>query len=137
MLVEAQHRFTVAEYHRMGETGVLKPGTRVELLDGRIIDMSPIGPLHGGSVNRLIRLFSRLSAGRWLVSAQNPVYLDEAFEPQPDLTLLKPVEDDYTSRHPRPEDVDLVIEVADVSLDFDRNEKLPAYGRRRFQRSGY
>jgi hypothetical protein len=91
MLVEAQHRFTVADYHRMGETGVLKPGTRVELLDGRMIDMSPIGPLHGGSVNRLIRLFSRLSAGRWLVSAQNPVYLDESSQPQPDSSPIPPV----------------------------------------------
>jgi Uma2 family endonuclease len=129
MLVEAQHRFSVADYYRMGETGVIKPGMRVELLDGRIIDMSPIGPLHGGSVNRLIRLFSRLSAGRWLISAQNPVYLDEFSEPQPDLMLLEPSEDDYTSRHPRPEDVYLLIEVADASLDFDRKKRLPVYGR--------
>jgi len=129
MLVQAQHRFTVADYYRMAATGVLKPDARVELMDGRIIDMSPIGPFHGGSVNRLIRLFSKLSQGRWLVSVQNPVHLDEYSEPQPDLMLLKPVEDDYTSRHPRPEDVLLVIEVADASLDFDREEKLPAYGR--------
>ena len=94
MLAYPKHRFTVTEYYRMAETGVLKPDARVELLNGEIIDMSPIGLLHGGSVNRLIRLFSRLSAGRWLVSAQNPVYLDESSEPQPDLTLLKPAEDD-------------------------------------------
>jgi Uma2 family endonuclease len=74
-------------------------------------------------------LFGKLSAGRWLVSAQNPVHLDEHSEPQPDVMLLKPAEDDYTSRHPRPEDVFLVIEVADASLGFDREEKLPAYGR--------
>jgi len=129
MLVQAHHRFTVADYYRMAETGVLKPDARVELVDGRIIDMSPIGPFHGGSVNLLIRLFSQLSKGRWLVSAQNPVHLDEYSEPQPDLMLLKPAADDYTTRHPRPEDVFLVIEVADASLDFDREEKLPAYGR--------
>ena len=129
MVTQAQHRFSVADYYRMAETGVLKPGARVELLDGRIIDMSPIGPFHGGSVNRLIRLFSKLSNGRWLVSAQNPVHLDEYAEPQPDLMLLKPATDDYTTRHPRPEDVFLLIEVADTSLDFDREEKLPAYGR--------
>ena len=129
MPVQAQHRFSVADYYRMAETGVLKPAARVELLDGRIIDMAPIGPFHGGSVNRLIRLFSKLANGRWLVSAQNPVHLDEYSEPQPDLMLLKPAADDYTSRHPRPEDVFLVIEVADTSLDFDREEKLPAYGR--------
>ena len=126
---EARYRFSVADYYRLEEAGVLKPDARVELLDGRIIDMSPIGPRHGGSVNRLIRLFSRLSAGRWLVSAQNPVHLNEYSEPQPDLMLLRPAEDDYTSRHPRPEDVYLLIEVADVSLEFDRKEKLPAYGR--------
>jgi Uma2 family endonuclease len=129
MLVQAQHRFTVADYYRMAETGVLKPGARIELLGGRIIDRSPIGPLHGGSIKRLNRLFSGLSAGRWLVSAQDPLHLDEFSEPQPDLMLLKPSEDDYTTRHPRPEDVYLVIEVADTSLDFDRGEKLPAYGR--------
>src|SRR5438045_6511509 len=113
MLVQAQHRFSVVDYYRMSETGVLKPGTRVELLDGRIIDMSPIGPFHGGAVNRLIRLFSKLSNGRRLVSAQNPVHLDEYSEPQPDLLLLKPAPDDYTSRHPAPHDVFLLIEVAD------------------------
>ena len=129
MLVQAQHRFSVADYYRMAETGVLKPDARVELLDGRIIDMFPIGPFHGGSVNRLIRFFTKPSSGRWLVSAQNPVHLGEYSEPQPDLMLLKSAADDYTSRHPRPEDVFLLIEVADTSLDFDRQEKLPAYGR--------
>lgn len=129
MLVQAQHRFSVEEYYRMAETGILRPDARVELLDGKIIDMSPIGPFHGGSVNRLIRLFSKLSNGRWLVSAQNPVHLDDYSEPQPDLMLLKPAADDYTSRHPVPEDVFLLIEVADSSLELDREEKLPAYGR--------
>jgi Uma2 family endonuclease len=129
MLVQAHHRFSVRDYYRMAEAGVLKPDARVELLDGRIIDMSPIGPFHGGSINRLIRLFSMISGGRWLVSAQNPVRLDDHSEPQPDLMLLRPATDDYRSRHPRPEDVFLLIEVADSSLDFDRGEKLPAYGR--------
>src|SRR6185503_12493440 len=108
MLVEAQHRFSVADYYRMAETGVLKPDARVELLDGKIIDMSPIGPFHGGSVKRLIRLFNKPSAGRWLVSAQDPVHLDDNSEPQPDLMLLKPLADDYTSRHPVPDDVFLL-----------------------------
>jgi Uma2 family endonuclease len=129
MLVQGQHRFTATDYYRMAETGVLKPDARVELLDGRIVDMSPIGPPHGGSVNRLNRLFSRLSAGRWLVSVQNPVHLDEYSEPQPDLMLLKPAADDYTRRHPRAEDVLLLVEVADTSLDLDRGEKLSLYGR--------
>jgi len=129
MLVQAQHRFSVADYYRMAETGVLKPDARVELLDGKIIDMSPIGPFHGGSVKRLNRLFNKQAAGRWLVSTQDPVHLDEHSEPQPDLMLLKPVADDYTSRHPVPEDVFLLIEVADTTLAFDREQKLPLYGR--------
>jgi Uma2 family endonuclease len=129
MQVQAQHRFSVTDYHRMVETGVLKPDARVELLDGRIIDMSPIGPFHGGMVNRLIRWFSTQSRGRWLVSAQNPLRLNDYSEPEPDLMLLKPTPDDYTNRHPRPEDVFLLIEVSDTTLDYDRREKLPAYGR--------
>ena len=129
MLVQAEHRFNVAEYYRMGETGVLNPDARVELLDGKIIDMSPIGPFHGGSVNRLNRLFNKMSNGRWLVSAQNPVHLDEYSEPQPDLLLLKPDLDDYMGRHPAPEDVFLLVEVADSTLAYDRGKKLPAYGR--------
>ena len=129
MPVQAQHRFSVADYYRMAETGVLKPDARVELLDGRITDMSPTGPFHGGSVKRLIRMFNQRAAGRWLVSAQDPVHLDPHSEPQPDLMLLRPMADDYTSRHPVPEDVFLLIEVADTTLDFDREQKLPLYGR--------
>lgn len=128
MPVQTEHRFSVADYYRMVETGVLKPDSRVELLDGKIIDMMPIGPFHGGSVNRLIRIFSKPSAGRWLVSAQNPVRLDDYSEPQPDLMLLKPAADDYTSRHPGPEEVFLLIEVADTTLPYDRGQKLPRYG---------
>ena len=113
----------------MTETGVLKPDARVELLNGEIIDMSPIGPFHGGLVNRLNRLFNKLSNGRWLVSSQNPLRLDDHSEPEPDAMLLKPATDDYTSRHPQPEDVFLLIEVSDTTLDYDREHKLPAYGR--------
>lgn len=129
MPVQTTHRFTVKEYYRMAETGVLRPDARVELLDGRIIDMSPIGPFHGGLVNRLIRLFNKLSNGRWLVSAQNPLRLDDHSEPEPDVMLLKPSPDDYTRRHPQPEEVYLLIEVSDTTLELDREDKLPAYGR--------
>lgn len=129
MPVLAEHRFSVQDYHRMGETGALRPGARVELLDGKIIDMSPIGPLHGGLVKRLSRLFNLKAKGRWVVSTQDPLHLDDHSEPEPDVMLLKPVADDYTRRHPRPEDVFLLIEVSDSTLDYDREEKLPAYGR--------
>jgi Uma2 family endonuclease len=127
--VQSQHRFSVEDYYRMAEAGVLRPGKRMELLDGRIIDMSPIGPFHGGVVGRLTRLFNRLSQDRWLVWPQNPLRLDDHSEPEPDVMLLKPVADDYTSRHPQPHDVFLLIEVSDTTLEYDREEKLPAYGR--------
>jgi Uma2 family endonuclease len=129
MLVQTQHRFNVKEYYRMAETGVLRPDARVELLDGQIIDMSPIGPFHGGLVKRLSRIFNLTAKGRWLVSTQDPLRLDDHSEPEPDVMLLKPVADDYTSRHPQPDDVFLLIEVSDSTLDYDRAEKLPAYGR--------
>src|SRR5208283_2324612 len=118
MVVQTKHRFSVKEYYRMAETGVLRPDARVELLNGEIIDMSPIGPFHGGLVNRLVRIFNKNSKGRWLVSAQNPLRLDDHSEPEPDVMLLKPAPDDYTSRHPQPDDVFLLIEVSDTTLDF-------------------
>jgi len=113
----------------MAETGVLRPDARVELLNGEIIDLSPIGPFHGGDTNYLIEIFTAASKGRWLTSVQNPVRLDDHSEPQPDLVLLKPSTDFYRKRHPQPEDVYLLVEVSESSLATDREEKLPAYGR--------
>ena len=129
MLAPAKHRFNVKEYYRMAETGVLRPDARVELLDGQIMDMSPIGPFHGGVVGRLARLFNTVSNDRWLVLSQHPVRLDEHSEPQPDVLLLRPIQDDYTNRLPRPDDVYLLVEVSDSTLSLDREEKLPLYGR--------
>jgi Uma2 family endonuclease len=129
MPVETRHRFSVQEYYRMAETGVLKPDARVELLNGEIIDMSPIGPFHGGVVNYLIEVFTVARRGRWVTTVQNPVHLSDHSEPQPDLLLLRPSADFYRKRHPQPEDVYLLIEVADTSVTTDRDEKLPAYGR--------
>ena len=129
MPVHSTHRFTVEEYYRMAETGVIKPGARVELLDGRIVDMMPIGPFHGGVTNRLNDLFTRLGGERWLVTTQNPVRLAEHSEPQPDIVLVKRRADFYARRHPAPDDVFLIIEVADSSLVSDREDKLPLYGR--------
>lgn len=129
LLEPTAHRFTVEEYYQMAETGILQPDARVELLDGEIIDMAPIGPFHGGTVNSLNRLLAERAKGRWLVVVQNPVRLGARSEPQPDFMLVKPVADDYKSRHPVPEDVYLLIEVAESSLTYDRNRKIPAYGR--------
>ena len=113
----------------MAELGFLAPDARVELIGGEIHDMSPIGPLHSGVTIRLNRLFSLAAKGRWIVSTQNPVGLDNYSEPEPDVVLLKPAPDDYVSHHPAPDDVLLLIEVADSSLDFDRQKKLPVYAR--------
>src|SRR5262245_36686901 len=109
MSVLMPHRFTVEEYHRMGETGLIKADVRVELLDGQIVDMMPIGPFHGGVNKRLVRLFSQHSRGRWTVAVQDPLHLSAHSEPQPDLMLLKPAPDDYIGRHPGPEEVFLLI----------------------------
>jgi Uma2 family endonuclease len=129
MPVQTRHRFSVEEYYRMAEIGVLKPDARVELLNGEIIDMSPIGPFHGGVVTFLNGIFTVAGHGRWVTAVQNPVHLSDQSEPQPDLLLLKPCSHFYRKRHPQPEDVYLLIEVSDTSLTTDHDEKLPAYGR--------
>lgn len=123
------HRFTVEEYYQLGEVGILAPDARVELLDGRIYDMLPIGPFHSGVETRLQALFFSASKGRWIVRVQNPVHLNDGSEPVPDLTLVKPRADYYAKAHPRPEDVHLLVEVAQSSLPFDRKAKLVAYAR--------
>lgn len=123
--------FTIADYYRMAETGLLDSEARVELLDGLIVAKSVIGPRHAGIVLRLTRLFSAALGGRAAVNVQNPAVLDEYSEPEPDVTVLKPRDDDYTTSKPRPSDVLLLIEVADTSLDKDREIKLPLYARSR------
>ena len=122
-----QRQFTVDEYYRMGEAGVFGEDDQVELLDGRIYTMSPIGSEHAACVRRLTRLFVQGAGAEALVSTQNPVRLNEASEPEPDVSLLSPREDDYAAHHPRPNEVLLVVEVADTSLSFDRDVKLPLY----------
>lgn len=121
------HRFTTADYHRMAEAGILDEDSRVELIRGQIVDMAPIGAPHLGMVNRLTRLLPALLAGRGLVSVQNPVRLDDGSEPEPDVAVLKPRADDYGSATPRPEDVLLLVEVADSTLQGDRDAKVPLY----------
>ena len=104
----------------MAEAGVLRPDARVELLDGEIIDMSPIGSFHGGVTNYLNEIFTTASKRRWVTAVQNPVRLDDHSEPQPDLVLLKPSPDFYRRQHPQPADVHLLIEVSDSSLTTER-----------------
>ena len=127
--VRETRKFTVAEYYRMAEVGILHHDERVELIEGEIILMPPIGPRHAGDVIRSIRLFSRLDDDRFVIQIQNPLHLAEQSEPEPDVMLLHPRADDYTASHPTPADVLLVIEVADSSLDYDRAVKAQIYGR--------
>jgi len=120
-------RFTVDEYHRMAEAGILTEDERVELLDGWIVPMSPIGSPHAGCVNRLTRLLTGLLRDSAVVSVQNPVVLNDLWEPEPDVAVLDFRADGYSQAHPRPPDVRLIVEVADSSTEKDRRIKLPAY----------
>lgn len=120
---------TVAAYHRMAEIGILGITQRTELIDGRILTMAPIGSQHADWVDRLVRLFVKNLPDDYRVRPQNPVYLDESNEPEPDIALLKPRQQPYREAHPRPEDVLLIIEVADSSLEYDRDVKLPLYAK--------
>ncbi len=124
-----RHRLTVADYHRMAQTGVLAEDDRVELIDGEIIDMAPIGSPHAGTVTYLINILKIAIGERAIVSPQNPVFLGRHSEPQPDIALLKPRADFYRAKHPSPEDVLLIIEVADTTLRYDREVKAPLYAR--------
>ena len=121
------HNFTVDEYHRMAEAGVFREDDRIELIDGQVVEMTPIGVAHAGCVNRLTELFSRLAGTTATLSVQNPLILAEHQEPQPDFTVLRRRADGYGARHPRAGDVLLVIEVADTSVESDRRIKIPLY----------
>lgn len=127
--VRLRHRFTVAEYHRMAETGMLASDARVELIEGEIIDMLPIGSPHAGTVGFLGKRLERAAGDYAFVFVQNPIFLDMQNEPQPDLILLRPRADFYRSAHPTPVDVFLLVEVADTTLPYDTQIKLPIYAR--------
>lgn len=124
-----RRRFTVDEYHRMGESGLLTEDDRVELIEGEIIEMAPIGSVHASRLSRLTRLLVHRVGEAAAVWPQNPVRLGSDSEPQPDLALLVPREDDYRDELPSSTDVLLVIEISDTSLRFDREIKLGLYAR--------
>lgn len=120
---------TVAEYHRMGEVGILHEDDRVELIEGELVAMTPIGSNHSGTINTLNRALVMAVGDRGVVAVQNPVQLDDLSEPQPDFSILKPRADDYRRATPRPDEVLLIIEVADSSLAYDRAVKQALYAR--------
>ena len=124
-----RRRFTVGEYSRMADAGIFSEDDRVELIDGAVVDMVPIGAPHAGVIIRLNHLLSRVVGDRAMISPQNPVRLSDSSEPLPDVMLLRPRPDFYTSAHPRPGDVLLLVEVSDSSVDYDRSVKVPLYAR--------
>jgi Uma2 family endonuclease len=124
-----RHPISAEEYLRMGEAGVFASEARLELIEGEIVEMAPIGSRHAGTVALLTELFVRQAGGRATVWAQNPVIASERSVPQPDLALLEPRADKYFSGHPQPADVLLVVEVSDTTLRFDLSTKVPLYAR--------
>ncbi|MBD2441912.1 Uma2 family endonuclease [Dolichospermum sp. FACHB-1091] len=120
-------RFTISQYHQMSEAGILSENDKVELINGEIIEMSPIGRRHAACVDRINRLFSNILGIKVIVRVQNPILLNNLSEPEPDIALLKPRADFYESGHPQPQDIFLLIEVADSSIEYDRDVKIPLY----------
>lgn len=123
-----RRRISAAEFVRMDKAGVFAPGERLELLDGEIHTMSPIGPRHAYLVNMLIRLLNRQCGERWMVSAQNPISLGPNDLPQPDIAIIRAL--DWSQQHPGAGDIALVVEVADSSREFDLGEKRLYYATR-------
>nr|WP_294544274.1 Uma2 family endonuclease [uncultured Rhodopila sp.] len=124
-----RRRLTLDQYHRLGEAGILGEDDRVELLDGQLVDMSPIGPRHALAVDALNELLGVAVAGRAAIRVQNPIEIDRGTEPNPDIAVVRRPWRGYPRTHPRPEDVLLLVEVADSSLETDRGAKLELYAR--------
>lgn len=125
----ARRAFSVSDYYRLAEIGVLKEDDRVELIEGDIFEVSPIGERHAGCVLKISVHLSRQLGDSAFVNVQNPVRLNDFSEPVPDVAVLKPRADFYAEAHPTPEDVLLVVEVADTTVRFDRTVKVPLYAR--------
>jgi Uma2 family endonuclease len=130
MQVLSTYRFTADEYHRLGEVGILGEDDRVELLDGDLITMAPIGGEHRTLVDSLNLLFASSAEDRYRIGIQNPVSLDSYSEPQPDVVLY---DSSVLGRHPQPNEIFLLVEVADTSLSYDIGPKLEAYARGRIR----
>jgi Uma2 family endonuclease len=127
MILE-RHKFTLEQYHRLGETGFLTEDDRVELIDGEIIEMSPVGRAHNACINRSNRKLIRMLGDRAIVSVQNSIIIQES-EPLPDIAVLLPNPTDYADRLATPEDILLIIEISDSSLEYDQSIKAPRYAK--------
>jgi Uma2 family endonuclease len=125
------YKFTTEEYQLMGKAGILHPEARVELINGEIIVMSPTGLKHSVVINRLTRFLVKKIDEAGIVSVQNPFRIPDYSEPQPDILILRPRDDFYANKFPMPEDILLLIEVADSSLRYDQTIKLSLYAEHR------
>jgi Uma2 family endonuclease len=125
----ARRWFTASEYNRMAEAGILTEEDRVELIEGEIVEMSPIGSRHAACVNRLNMLLSSQSGQIFIISVQNPIVVDDYSEPEPDVAVLRARDDYYAQELPTASDVLLVVEVADTSIEIDQSVKIPLYAR--------
>jgi Uma2 family endonuclease len=124
-----RRRLSVAEYHRLGQVGILGADDRVELLEGQLVKMSPIGPRHALAVDALAEILITAVAGKAGVRVQNPVTLDDGSEPQPDIAVVARPWQGYPGAHPGPADILLLIEVADSSLETDKGAKVALYAK--------
>jgi len=127
MLDRPEYLFTREGYHALARAGILREDDRVELIDGKIIDMMPISPWHASSSTRLNYALHRYYGERALVTAKHPVGLGDRSEPQPDITVLRRRADYYASAHPEPKDVILLIEISDSTVNYDLNKKRDLY----------
>jgi len=128
-VVARTRRFSVEEFHQMVQARILKEDDRVELVEGEIIEMTPIGPRHALCVDRLNALFGAALRDRAIIRVQGPITIGPLSEPQPDLALFRPPIARYAESHPGPDDLFLVIEVAETTADDDRARKIPLYAR--------
>jgi Uma2 family endonuclease len=126
-LLRLRHRYSVDDYYRMADVGILRPDSRVELIDGEVIEMPPIGPLHASMVTELQNRLIKAVGDAAIVRVQNPVRLGPGDEPEPDLAVVTQPAVKYRTRHPGPSDILLLIEVADNSVGLDRDLKLVRY----------
>jgi Uma2 family endonuclease len=130
MAIQHTHyRFTRDEYHKMAQTGILPPDARVELINGEILEMSPIGRRHKVSVDRVNNIFTPGLQGQAIVRVQSSIVLSDGQEPEPDVAVLRYRDDFYADADETPEDILLIIEVADTSEGYDRRTKAPLYAR--------
>jgi Uma2 family endonuclease len=129
MLTLPRKKFATEEYHQIITSGVLKEDYLIELIEGEIFEMSPVGFKHASCVKKINYLLAEKLGSKVIIGVQDPIKLNDNSEPQPDLVLLKPRDDFYATQHPTPEDIFLLIEVADSSIEYDRTFKIPIYAK--------